>query len=149
MRYIYIIPLTLLLFITSCSQLTKSNEIKVLSSKVDSLSTKVDSLSAQNKMMEDEFTWIENELVDLHNMKETKPEATAKTEQAVTAPSAKAAEKASNDWQCLAITNAGTRCSRPAVKESKYCWQHKKTYEPDKPDKKVTPAKSDSLVPKK
>jgi len=149
MRYVYIIPLTLLLILTSCSQLTKSNEIKELSSKVDSLSTKVDSLSAQNKMMEDEFTWIENELVDLHKMKDSKTETAAKTEQAVTAPSAKAAVKVTNDWQCLAITNAGTRCSRPAVKDSKYCWQHKKTYEPDKTDKKVTPTKSDSLVPKK
>ena len=149
MRYIYIISLTLIFVLSSCSQLNKNNEMMELSAKVDSLSSKVDSLSAQNKMMEDEFTWIENELVDLHKLKSAKSETTAKTEQAVTVPATKAAEKPTNDWQCQAITNAGTRCSRPAVKDSKYCWQHKKTYEPDKIENKATPTKSDSDVPEK
>jgi len=32
--------------------------------------------------------------------------------------------------RCIAITNAGTQCSRNADPGSDYCWQHKKTYEP-------------------
>lgn len=34
--------------------------------------------------------------------------------------------------RCLAITNAGTQCSRNAEPGSDYCWQHKSTYEPNK-----------------
>ena len=32
--------------------------------------------------------------------------------------------------RCLAITAAGTQCTRLADIGSKYCWQHKATYEP-------------------
>lgn len=37
---------------------------------------------------------------------------------------------ASEVKRCIAITNAGTQCSRNAEPGSDYCWQHKKTYEP-------------------
>lgn len=33
--------------------------------------------------------------------------------------------------QCKAITSAGVPCSRKADPGSEYCWQHKKTYEPN------------------
>ena len=32
--------------------------------------------------------------------------------------------------RCQAITAKGTQCTRHAEPGSKYCWQHKKTYEP-------------------
>lgn len=30
--------------------------------------------------------------------------------------------------ECVAITNKGTRCSRNAISNSKYCWQHQPIY---------------------
>jgi len=158
MRKIFIIPI-LLFILSSCSSLDKSNEIKLLTAKVDSLSYKVDKLSEQNTVMEEEFTWIENEMVDLKKQKSLKTElptatpttkVTEKTTSAKATPEKAAPEKVVADWQCIAITNAGTRCSRPAVKDSKYCWQHKKTYEPDQIENKNTPpAGSASGDPKK
>jgi len=47
--------------------------------------------------------------------------------------------------RCIAITNAGTQCSRNADPGSDYCWQHKKTYEPTKSSSistTTTPTKS-------
>lgn len=41
-----------------------------------------------------------------------------------------ATPSASETKRCIAITNAGTQCSRNAEPGSDYCWQHKKTYEP-------------------
>jgi hypothetical protein len=35
-----------------------------------------------------------------------------------------------NSGRCQAITAKGTQCTRHAEPGSKYCWQHKKTYEP-------------------
>jgi len=132
-----------LFILSSCDQSKMSNEIKELSYKVDSLSSKVDELSEQNKMMEEEFTWIENELIGFSQLKQSLKE------KPVSAPAAKVTVKAVPDWQCLAITNSGSRCSRPALKGSKYCWQHKKTYEPDSPEKKAEPAVSGSGDPVK
>jgi hypothetical protein len=142
MRNIVIISVIFFVF-SSCTLIDKRNEVKELTLKVDSLSSKVDRLSEQNKMMEEEFTWIENEFVELNKLKK------APIEKSSAAPTVKVVEKPVTDWQCMAITNSGARCSRPVVKDSKYCWQHKKTYEPDKPEKKETPAASGSAVPKK
>ena len=115
-----------------------SNEIMALSIKVDSLTLKIDELSERNKMLEEEFTWIENEIAEVSSLKQDK----TSTSTAAVEPATKVVQKATPDWQCLAITNSGSRCSRPAVKDSKYCWQHKKTYEPDKPEKNGSPAGS-------
>jgi colicin import membrane protein len=40
--------------------------------------------------------------------------------------------------RCKAITSKGAQCSRTADVGSEYCWQHKKTYEPNS----TTPTKS-------
>lgn len=143
MRNISLISFIALFIFSSCSQSKMSNEIKELSYKVDSLTQKVDELSEQNKMMEEEFTWIENELFAFSQLKKSIKEPSVST------PAVKVTEKAVPDWQCLAITNSGSRCSRPALKGSKYCWQHKKTYEPDSPEKKTDPAVSGSGDPVK
>ncbi|MDP3386063.1 MAG: hypothetical protein Q8S24_02420 [Eubacteriales bacterium] len=42
--------------------------------------------------------------------------------------------------RCIAITNAGTQCSRNAEPGSDYCWQHKSTYEPNKATNSTTKA---------
>ena len=60
-----------------------------------------------------------------------KPAAMAKTP---VVSSSKPIVKPVPDLQCIAITNTGKRCSRPALKDSKYCLQHKQIYEPDKPE---------------
>ena len=158
MKTICFISLILFVF-CSCSLIDKSKEVKMLSYKVDSLSSKVEKLSEQNKVMEEEFTWIENELVELNKLKKAKAEmpetatsdkARAKvTAKPTTTTTEKTTVKAVPDLQCIAITNAGTRCSRPALKDSKYCWQHKKTYEPDKIEKKDNTPGSTSGEPKK
>lgn len=45
--------------------------------------------------------------------------------------------------RCKAITSKGTQCSRTADVGSEYCWQHKKTYEPNSTNtNSVSPAKS-------
>lgn len=145
MRYLFISSVLLLFIFSSCSQLNMETNKKImeLSLKVDSLSSKIEELSAQNKLLEDEFTWIESEIVELTRLKH------AKTETPLAAPSPKVTQKATPDWQCQAITNSGKRCSRAALKDSKYCWQHKQTYEPDKPEKKSNPAGSVSPDPVK
>lgn len=139
MRYIFIIQVILLIILSSCQSKT-SIELLELSAKVDSLTIKVDELSERNKMLEEEYTWVESEMVELSKLKHQKtPTSATPAATPLAAPSAKKAEKAVPDWQCIAITNSGSRCSRSAVKDSKYCWQHKKTYEPDKPEKKAVP----------
>ncbi len=141
MRNLRIVPVILLLVFSSCSQFNKSDEIKELSLKVDSLSSKVDELSEQNRSLEEEFSWIESEMVELSKLKQEKmatplasPSAKA-TGNAKTTQKAKASENTIQDGQCQAITNSGKRCSRVALKGSKYCWQHKETYEPEIPKK--------------
>lgn len=141
MRYFLIISVLQLLFFSSCSHISNSDEIKELSMKVDSLSSKVDELSKQNRILEEEFSWIEGEMVELSKLKQEKmvtpftSPTTKATGYSQTAKKAKSAEKPISDGQCLAITNSGKRCSRVAVKGSKYCWQHKETYEPEIPQK--------------
>jgi colicin import membrane protein len=44
--------------------------------------------------------------------------------------------------RCLAITAKGTQCTRLADLGSKYCWQHKATYEPRNINSTTTPNKS-------
>lgn len=132
--------LVLLLFIAgSCSRFNAGHntEIDFLTAKVDSLSTLVDTLASQNKFQDDEISWLENQIVELNKSKEIKPAALlskhipiAKAKTPVVTP-AKTVEKAAPDLQCIAITNAGKRCSRPALTGSKYCLQHKQIYEPD------------------
>jgi hypothetical protein len=138
MRYMFFTPMIFLLILSSCSQskMEMSNEIKELSIKVDSLSSKVDELTVQNKTQEEEISWIESEMGEISKLKKMKIETP------VAAPVSKVTEKETVDWQCKAITNSGSRCSRAAVKGSKYCWQHKKTYEPDNPDQKVNSAET-------
>lgn len=43
---------------------------------------------------------------------------------------------------CQAITNAGKQCSRKAVTDSNYCWQHKSTYEPTSNNENTSSVKS-------
>ncbi len=43
--------------------------------------------------------------------------------------------------QCKATTAAGKQCSRNADPGSEYCWQHKKTYEPNTPSNAVSTPK--------
>jgi hypothetical protein len=135
MKYLFVIP-GMLFLLSSCSLFQKNEEMKALTKKVDSLSVKVDELATMNKALDEEFTWMENELVRIST------ENKSKTTAGVPVASDKVAVKEPVDWQCQAITNSGKRCSRPAVEGSKYCWQHKKTYEPDKPENKPAPAGS-------
>jgi len=149
MKYLFLIPVILLFVFSSCTQLDKSKQIKELTHKVDSLNLKVNELSEQNRMIEEEFTWIENELMELRKGKNSdmgmplaSPSPSAKaaeksegTEKSKISEKTIASEKVSADVQCLAITNSGKRCSRLALKGSKYCLQHKQTYEPDLPGK--------------
>lgn len=140
MKNITIILAISLFVMSSCSRFNLGNkaEMDALSAKVDSLTTLVDTLSAQNKFQDDEISWLEIQIGELNQIKEPKP-ATPATETKPTARAktpavtpAKTVVKVAPDLQCIAITNAGKRCSRPAVKGSKYCLQHKLIYEPDK-----------------
>jgi colicin import membrane protein len=45
--------------------------------------------------------------------------------------------------RCQAITVKGTQCTRSADPGSKYCWQHKKTYEPNSTS--ASPTKNSSV----
>ena len=149
MKNIFLLLGISLLVMSSCSRFNmgQSAELIELSAKVDSLTTLVDTLSAQNKFQDDEISWLEIQIGDLTKMKGSKPEAkatAAKPEAVKTATkpaaltktpavsSSKTIEKAPADLQCIAITNTGKRCSRPALEGSKYCLQHKQIYEPDK-----------------
>lgn len=149
MRYIVLISAILTLMFSSCSnsRMEMSNEIKELSAKVDSLTVKVEELSEQNRMQEEEISWISTEMLEMSKIEKEKMAAASAVPSAKTSGKSKATtnskaavntkspEKAVADGQCQAITNAGKRCSRIAVKGSKYCWQHKETYEPEIPSK--------------
>ncbi len=141
MKYTFILALVISV-LSSCSMFP-NQEVKVLSAKVDSLASIIDTLTQQNKTLDEEFTWIENELVNLHAAQPQK----LKTAAAIAAPATQTetvVAKPANDWQCQALTSSGKRCSRPAIEGSKYCWQHKKTYEPNSPapESKPKPAES-------
>ncbi len=141
MKHTFILALVISV-LSSCSMFP-NQEVKVLSAKVDSLARIIDTLSQQNKTLDEEFTWIENELVNLSTAQPQK----SKTPVAIAAPASQTemvVAKPANDWQCQALTSSGKRCSRPAIEGSKYCWQHKKTYEPNSPspESKTKPAAS-------
>ena len=132
MKHAYILLGILLLFMSSCSQFNGDMNAKLsdLTTKVDSLSAKVEELTEQNQLLDQEISWLENEIVDLDKTKKSKltdplPASTAKTP-----------EKTVSDGRCKALTTSGSRCSRIAQKGSEYCWQHIKTYEPDRPEEK-------------
>jgi len=142
MKNISLFLIILLFAAGSCSRFNsgqnQNTEIDFLSAKVDSLSSLVDTLASQNKFQDNEISWLENQIAEINKSNENKPAAPAtKHKPAVQAKTpvvtpVKTVEKADPDLQCIAITNAGKRCSRPAIKGSKYCLQHKQIYEPDK-----------------
>ncbi len=141
MKNIYAILVILLFVSGSCSRFNAGHnaEVDVLSAKVDSLTTLVDTLASQNKFQDDEISWLENQIIELNKSKFSKSAASVTEPKpvAVKLPAAtpvKTVEKPAQDLQCIAITNTGKRCSRPALKGSKYCLQHKQIYEPDKPE---------------
>jgi hypothetical protein len=141
MKYTFILALVISV-LSSCSMFP-NQEVKVLSAKVDSLARIIDTLTQQNKTLDEEFTWIENELVNLSTAQPQK----SKTVTTIAAPATQTetvVAKPANDWQCQALTSSGKRCSRPTIEGSKYCWQHKKTYEPNNPlpESKPKPAES-------
>jgi hypothetical protein len=154
MRNISVVSGILILLLSSCSQfkLGQNDKLDELTAKVDSLMVVSDSLTSQNKFQDDEISWLANELVELKKTKSETPAAmvtnpkqvapaslpagpatkTAGPATKTTVPATKSAVKAVADLQCIAITNSGKRCSRPALTGSKYCLQHKQIYEPDK-----------------
>jgi hypothetical protein len=141
MKYTFILALVISV-LSSCSMFP-NQEVKMLSAKVDSLARIIDTLTQLNKTLDEEFTWIENELVNLHTAQPQK----SKTASAIAAPATQTetvVAKPANDWQCQALTSSGKRCSRPAIEGSKYCWQHKKTYEPNSPSPESKPKPAES-----
>ncbi len=143
MKHLYIYSVILfLLVLSSCSQsnLDMNTKIYELSLKVDSLSLKVNELAKQNNDLEIELSWLENEIGDISKLKQAKMNAPLSLSKPastpVSTPKVKAPDQTVADGQCQAITNSGKRCSRTALKGSKYCYQHKQIYEPDLPAKK-------------
>jgi len=147
MKYTFILALVISV-LSSCSMFP-NQEVKVLSAKVDSLTRIVDTLTKQNKTLDEEFTWIENELVKLNSAKQPTKTQVAKAASAPATQPESIVAKPVTDWQCQAMTSAGKRCSRPAIEGSKYCWQHKKTYEPNSPAKDSDPKPGVSSNPEK
>jgi hypothetical protein len=150
MKKLYVIPAILLFTLGSCSQfrMGQGDELTELSSKVDSLITKVDKLTEQNKLQDSEISWLELQIADFDKDKDkekpTKPASPATVSKPVSKPVVKTDPAPVEDLQCQAITNSGKRCSRPALKGSKYCLQHKQIYEPDIPGNTETPKKNNS-----
>ncbi len=142
MKPIVIISALLLFVFSSCDQLNKEVNSKImdLTLRVDSLTQKVDELTKKNNALEVELLWLENELGDIDQFKKEKTVQPAKVAKPIAAkpstPKANATEKQAPDLQCIAITNANKRCSKQAMQGSKYCYQHKQTYEPVIPGKK-------------
>lgn len=145
----YIFNLAGILFLLSSCSLFQNKEVKVLSAKVDSLTRIVDTLNKQNKILDEEFTWIENELVKINSVKQSQIPDIARKAVVPGSQAPAVITKETNDWQCQALTSSGKRCSRPAIEGSKYCWQHKKTYEPNSPVKEPDPKPGVSSTPEK
>jgi len=142
MKLIYIISVMLFFIFSSCSKFRSGmdSEVLDLTIKVDSLTSKVDEMAKQNKLQEDEISWLESELAEITKEKQAKPAAPVAVAKPAASPSpapvVKTPDKVVQVKQCQAITNAGKRCSRPALEGSKYCEQHKQIYEPEIPQKK-------------
>ena len=139
MRHIYVFFSMLLLLSISCSHVDSEMESQVwqLSARVDSLSGKVAELTTLTELQTDELQYLQDELMELKKLNGVKTAvSTAKPAAQPPAPVSKAAVKEVEDTQCQAITSSGKRCSRTALKGSKYCYQHKEIFEPEIPKKK-------------
>jgi hypothetical protein len=147
MKKLFILPVIFLFILSSCSyfKMGQDDKIMELSSKVDSLMIKVDTLTKQNKLQEIEISWLELQIADLDKAGPTNTGPKINSPKAVSKPVVKTEPAPVEDLQCQAITNSGKRCSRPALKGSKYCLQHKQIYEPDMPGKPETPKAKSSI----
>lgn len=115
-------------------------QINLLSVKIDAVNSKFELLSEQNKSLNKDITSLNLKLSDsereIQSLKSQLNQGNSLQEK----PSQPSSEKnlQNPSKRCKAITSAGSQCSRNADEGSEYCWQHKKTYEPDKPSKSTS-----------
>jgi regulator of replication initiation timing len=107
------------------------------------LHEQVTALTAEKQKLMDDVLNLKQQIIDLkteildyknENGKLQTELATRNTSSQNTSEAAIATQNVTNSQtssgRCQAITAKGTQCTRSAEPGSKYCWQHKKTYEP-------------------
>ena len=117
------------------------------------LQTKIESLEKANSVMLTEMGAISKDVAVMKSELESLKRENDFLKQMVVSGTGKQAlqdttkqaltEQGATPGRCNAITSKGTQCSRTADVGSEYCWQHKKTYEPNSiPSNAVSTPKS-------
>jgi len=132
-----------LLILVFCVTKSPAQSKKVLEARLDALSSKIELLNAeiqllkeQNKNQDKEISTLILQLSDaekeIENLKMQNSELYKQSTNTHSGIDGNAQAEQKGERRCKAITSSGNQCSRKADDGSDYCWQHKKTYEPDK-----------------
>ena len=140
MRKLLLISMMLMGTLSSFSQSREelNSKISILSAKVDLLTSQLNSLNEKTIVQAEDIAHLEG---IIESMKSGVQQSAGKQ----TVPgSVKEPVKTAVSGQCIAITKAGSRCSRTAQQGSDYCWQHAKTNNVDKPANTVKTSSGNS-----
>ncbi len=135
----YLVLLILVFYVTASTAQSK----KVLEARLDALSSKIELLNAEIQSLKEHIKSQDKDILTLKlQLSDAEKEIqTLKTQnselykQSINTHSGiegNAEVEQKGEKRCKAITSSGNQCSRKADNGSDYCWQHKKTYEPDK-----------------
>lgn len=143
-NFITFIFVTSFIFCTAQSKKELETRIGVIEKSHVELMTEVGNLKQEIAVLNSEISSLKREndlLKQVIDNQQSKPHDSEESIQ-------NAVEVSSTPGQCKAITSKGTHCSRKADPGSEYCWQHKKTYEPNSTPSKVTstPSKSSGTI---
>jgi regulator of replication initiation timing len=104
-------------------------QVTTLTSEKQKLMGDVLDLKQQMLDLKTQVLDLKNENAKLQNeLASRSTNSTDRSDIAITKPSDNSIQ--TTGGRCQAITAKGTQCTRQADPGSKYCWQHKKTYEP-------------------
>jgi colicin import membrane protein len=138
MKSLLLFILLLLINLTGFSQSKKDLQAQVIA-----LNAEKQNLITEKQKLMDDILNLKQEIIDLktdiltykseneqlRTQLTSNNNASAATLNAVSSTQ-KTITTQTSSGRCQAITAKGTQCSRSADAGSKYCWQHKKTYEP-------------------
>lgn len=118
-------------------------DINTLKGDVLNLQNELSKIRSENESLKQQVSALKSENAALKTQS-TNPGMNALSQPA-SSGSDNTINQSSSPGRCKAITSNGTQCSRNADPGSEYCWQHKKTYEPDKtPSNFSAPAQNSS-----
>jgi colicin import membrane protein len=129
MKTYFILIAILLIRPLSYSQSKKelSNQVITLTSEKQKLMDEILDLKQQIVDLKTDVLDCKSENIRLQSSLDSKNSSSNNTELGLIQQNKNTTNQSN---RCKAITSEGTQCTRNAEPGSKYCWQHKKTYEP-------------------